>query len=175
MKKIVLCIFCACCLAVSISAQQITRFAVVRLPEIYTAFFRDSQAVREFEERSARVQSEIDRMTREIQELRSRRLDAVSQGDHETALRIESDIHRREEFRLEYHSVRTAELDSQRRGLMQSGSFLEQVHNEIRRVAEGEGYSMVFNLPDSRGILWHSPTVDITDMVIQNLLDSSRR
>ncbi|MCL2127870.1 MAG: hypothetical protein FWH38_06410, partial [Treponema sp.] len=65
----------------SLSAQQLTRFAVVDLPRVYTAFFRDSRAVREWEERSARVQSEIDRMTREIQELRSRQADLVLRGE----------------------------------------------------------------------------------------------
>ena len=175
MKKQILLLFFACCAAVSVTAQQLTRFAVVDLPKVYTAFFRDSRAVREFEERSARVQSEIDRMTREIQELRSRQADAVLQGDQTLSMRLESEIYRKSEFLREYYNLKTAELEDQRRRLAQSGAFLEQVYSEIRFIAESEGYSMVLNLKENTEILWYSPTVDITDRVIQNLLEKSSR
>ena len=175
MKKQILFIIFACCLAASVSTQQLTRFAVVDIPKVYTAFFRDSRAVRELEERSARVQAEIDMMTREIQELRSRHADMVLQGDQAQALRLEREITSKSEFLREYYNVKTAELEEQRKNLSQSSSFLEQVYGEIRFIAESEGYSMVLNMKENTGILWYSPTVDITDKVIQNLLNRSRR
>ena len=172
-KSVFLLVFAYCC-AVSISAQQLTRFAVVDLPKVYAAFFRESRAVREFEERSAGVQTEIDKMTREIQELRSKYADLVTQGEQSQALRMETEINRKSEFLREYYTVKTAELNDQRKRLSQSGSFLEQVYGEVRYIAESEGYSMVFNLTENAGILWHSPTVDITDKVVQNLLKTRR-
>jgi len=175
MKRAMLFALLACCLTVSVFAQQLTRFAVVDLPRVYSAFFRDSRAVREFEERSARVQTEIDRMTKEIQDLRSRHADLILAGEQEQAVRLESEIYRKSEFLREYYNLKTAELEDQRRRLSQSGSFLEQVYGEIRSIAESEGYSMVLNLKENTGILWYSPTVDITDKVIQNLLDRARR
>jgi outer membrane protein len=164
-----------CCCAGSVFAQQLTRFAVVDLPKVYSAFFRDSRAVREFEERSARVQTEIDRMTREIQELRSKHADLVLAGDQSQALRLENEINRKSDFLREYYTIKTAELEDQRKKLTQSGAFLEQVYGEIRFIAESEGYSMVLNLKENKDILWYSPTVDITDKLIQNLLEKSRR
>jgi len=175
MKKTVLLVIFACCLAAPLFAQQLTRFAVVDLPKVYSAFFRDSRAVREFEERSARVQTEIDRMTKEIQELRSKHADLVLSGEQSQALRMENDINRKSDFLREYYSIKTAELEDQRKKLSQSNSFLEQVYGEIRFIAESEGYSMVLNLKENKDILWYSPTVDITDKLIQNLLDKSRR
>jgi outer membrane protein len=173
-KKIFIVLFVCCC-TVSLSAQQLTRFAVVDLPKVYSAFFRESRAVREFEERSARVQTEIDRMTKEIQDLKSKQADAVLQGDQSQALRIENDIYRKSDFLREYYTTKTAELEHQRRQLSQSGTFLEQVYGEIRFIAESEGYSMVLNLRENTGILWYSPTVDITDKLIENLLNKARR
>ena len=160
---------------VSLSAQQLTRFAVVDLSRVYNAFFRESRAVREFEERSARVQADIDQRTREIQELRARHANAILNGDESEALRIESNINRRTEALRDYYTIRTADLEEQKRQLSQSGTFLDQVHDEIRFIAESEGYSMVINLRENNAILWHSPTVDITDRLIQNLLSNSRR
>jgi len=175
MKKFVLLVLFAGCFTASLFAQQLTRFAVVDLPKVYAAFFRDSRAVREFEERSARVQAEIDRMTKEIQDLKSKQADMVLKGDQTQALKLENESYRKSEFLKEYYTVKTAELEDQRRKLSQSGTFLEQVYGEIRSIAESEGYSMVLNLKESTGILWYSPTVDITDKLIQNLLEKSRR
>jgi outer membrane protein len=159
----------------ALEAQQLTRFAVVDLTKVYTSFFRDSRAVREFEERSARVQAEIDKMTAEIQTLKSSQLDAQAKGDEAQALRLENEIYRKSEYLKEYFQTKTAELNDQKNKLAQSGSFLTQVQNEIRYIAESEGYSMVLNLKENTGILWYSPTVDITDKVIQNLVAKAGR
>ena len=159
----------------ALEAQQITRFAVVDLPRVYMAFFRDSRAVRDFETRSARVQSEIDRMTTEIQNLRVNMVNAQAQGSEEQALRIEAEINRKSDFLREYHRTQTTALETQRSRLTQSGAFLDQVYDEIRFIAESEGFSMVLNLRENTGILWYSPTVDITDKLINNLTARANR
>jgi len=175
MKKALMVFIVCFCLGVAAQAQQITRFAVVDLPQVYMAFFRESRAVREFEERSARIQAEIDRMTTEIQGLRVNMVNAQAQGNQEQALRLEAEISRRSDFLREFHRTRTAELEAQRIRLTQEGSFLNQVYDEIRFIAESEGFSMVLNLNDNNGIVWFSPTVDITDRLIRNLLQNARR
>jgi outer membrane protein len=159
----------------SLEAQQLTRFAVVDLSRVYNSFFRDSRAVREWEERSDRVQSEIDRMTAEIQVLRGSHVTAQANGEDDRALRLENEIYRKTQFLQEYYQVKTTELNDQRTRLAQSGTFLDQVYSEIRSIAESEGYSMVLNLKENTGILWYSPTVDITDKLIQNLLTKAGR
>jgi outer membrane protein len=174
-KRSVIVIFLAAALGLSLEAQQLTRFAVVDLSRVYTSFFRDSRAVREFEERSARVQAEIDRMTAEIQSLRSSQLDAEARGDEARSLRLENQIYQKSEYLKEYYQTKTAELNDQKAKLSQSGTFLDQVYGEIRYIAESEGYSMVLNLKENTGILWYSPTVDITDKLIQNLLAKAGR
>ena len=156
-------------------SQQLTRFAVVDLPRVYTAFFQESRAVRQYEERVARVQADIDRMTREIQDLRSRYADAILRDDDSEAFRLEALIQRRSENLRDFHQIRMTELENERRRLMQSGSFLDQIYDEIRFIAEREGFMMVINLNNNDAILWHSRTIDITEMVIQNLLTGRRR
>jgi len=175
MKKLILLFSICFALLVNIEAQQLTRFAVVDLPKVYVAFFRESRAVRDFEERSARVQSEIDRMTNEIQNLRINLVNAQAQGNQDQVLRIEAEINRRSDFLKDYYRTQTAALETLKGRLTQSGAFLEQVYDEIRYIAESEGYSMVLNLKENTGILWYSPTVDITDKLIKNLQDKSGR
>jgi outer membrane protein len=175
MKKIILLSIVCFGLGLKAEAQMLTRFAVVDLPKVYMAFFRESRAVRDFEDRSARVQSEIDRMTADIQNLKIQQVNAQAQGNQEQALRLETEINRRSDFLKEYYKTKTAELETIKNRLSQSGAFLEQVYDEIRYIAESEGYSMVLNIKENTGILWYSPTVDITDKVIKNLMDKSGR
>jgi outer membrane protein len=174
-KRSLICFFLLTLGGLALEAQQLTRFAVVDLPKVYLAFFRDSRAVREWEERSARVQTEIDRMNGEIRDLRTNKTNAELRGDQDQVLRLENEIYRKSEFLQEYFTLKTAELEDQKKKLTQSGSFLEQVYDEIRFIAESEGYSMVLNLKENTGILWYSPTVDITDKLIQNLLTKAGR
>ncbi|MDR2740969.1 MAG: OmpH family outer membrane protein [Treponema sp.] len=161
-------------LGLFVEAQQLTRFAVVDLPKVYTSFFRDSRAVREWEERSARIQADVDRMKAEIQSLQSAQLDAAAGGDEARSLRLENEIYRKSEYLREYFRIKTAELNDQKNKLAQSGTFLDQIYNEIRFIAESEGYSMVLN-KENTGILWYSPTVDITEKLINNLLAKAGR
>jgi outer membrane protein len=114
-------------------------------------------------------------MTAEIQDLKSKQADAVLKEEQEQGVRLENEIYRKSEFLKEYYRLKTAELEDQKKKLTQSGSFREQVFDEIRYIAESEGYSMVLNLKDNNGILWFSPTVDITDKLIQNLQDKAKR
>jgi len=168
-KRIVLSLFLSAVVFTGAYSQQITRFALVDLPKVYTQFFKESTAVRQFEERSAKVQAEIDKLTKEIQDLRSKYVDAVQSNNDSEALRLENLIYRRSEFLKDYYQTKTAELDDQRSKLMQSGSFLEQVYDEIRYIAESEGYTVVLNMKNNPSIVWYSPSVDITEKLIKNL------
>ncbi|MCL2832853.1 MAG: OmpH family outer membrane protein [Treponema sp.] len=159
----------------SASGQQLTRFAVVDLPRVYVSFFRESRAVRDFEEQSAKVQSDIDKMTAEIQTLKNQQITADFQGDQTLSLQLDSEINRKTEYLKEYYKLKTQELETKKNNLASSNSFLEQVYDEIRFIAESEGYSMVLNLKENTGILWYSPTVDITDKLIQNLMAKNQR
>jgi len=174
-KKFTLLIVLSMAACSVLCAQQLTRFAVVDLTKVYTAFFKESRAVKDFEDRSQRVQNEIDRMTKEIQDLKSSQADAVVQGNQDQATKLDNDIYKKSEFLKEYYTLKTAELEDQKKKLAQSSTFMDQVYDEIRYIAESEGYSMVMSLKDNSSILWYSPSVDITDKLIQNLLDKAKR
>ncbi len=172
-KRIIIFLVLLICGFFSLGAQQITKFALVDLSRVYTSFFRDSRPVREFEARSARVQVEINKMNDEIVTLKSQLLDAQIQDDNARVLRLENDIFRKSEFLQQYYQTKTEELEMQKKTLLSSNDFLQQVYDEIRIIAESEGYSMVLSLKDNEEILWYSPTVDITETIIQNLVSKA--
>jgi outer membrane protein len=155
-------------------AQQLTRVGIVDLPRVYTTFFRDSRAVREFEERRTLFEREVTRMTTDIRNLQTRRADAIQRDDQAEVIRLDNEIHRRSENLRNFHQARTEQLETERRGLMQSGTFLNDVHAAIRFVAESEGYTLVLDSKATPGIIWNSMMIDITDNVIRRLQASSR-
>jgi outer membrane protein len=150
------------------AAQQLTRFAIVDLGVVYQSFFRESRAVREFEERSARVQLEVDRRTKDLEDLKARHAAAVLEDRSQDAIRLQNEYTAKSDALRDYYQAGKAQLEDQRAKLSQSNSFLEQVFTEIQFIAESEGYSMVLKKGND-AILWHSPTVDITQKVIASL------
>ena len=174
MKRRVL-LFTFCFLTGQLFGQQLTRIAVVDLPKVYQSFFRESQAVRRWEEQSAKVQADIDRMNKEILELRAKLEEAKNEEDGALVQRLEREIQQKTDALKEFYLNETAKLEDQRSKLSQSDAFLGEVYQELRLLAESEGYVMVINLKDNNSIVWHSQTIDITDKLIYNLSNKPRR
>lgn len=165
-----LCIVLLCVLPLTgIFAQQITKFAVVDTSRIYTTFYRDSRSVRDFDAKKAQYQGEIQRMTDEIKNLRQQKVDASSAGDQAKVNRLDADINTKTATLLDYSKAKNAELDSLKKKLTTDDQFYSTLYDEIKNVAESDGYSMVLSLQEGNSIIWYSPTVDITDKVIRNL------
>jgi outer membrane protein len=114
-------------------------------------------------------------MTNEINNLKLQMVNAQVQGNQQQALRLETEVNRRSDLLKDYYKVQTDELERIKSRLSQSGTFLEQVYDEIKFIAESEGYSMVLNYKENKDILWYSQTVDITDKIIKGLMDKSGR
>jgi outer membrane protein len=158
-------------------AQQMTRYAVVDLTKILESFYSDSKTLRDFEEKQRSVQAEIDKMSKEIKDLQQKKLESQQKGDDAKVVELDSLIQKKTEFVKDYYKVKNEELDSQRKKLFESSEFASEVYAEIRRVAEGEGYSMVIDwkrASELRFLIWYSTSIDITDKVIENLTAKKR-
>jgi outer membrane protein len=153
--------------AFTLSAQQITLFAVVDLEKIYAAFKTDTKAMRDFEDKSAKMQAEVDRRTAEIKDLMAQKAD-ISE-DSMKAERIEAEITKKAAALKSYYEVESKKLEDQRSRSSVTSDFAGKVLNEIRYIAESGGYSIVLNLKDNRSILWYAQAIDVTDKVILSL------
>jgi Outer membrane protein len=152
-----------------ICAQQITRFAVIDTSRIYSTFYRDTRSVRDYEAKKAQYQGEIQRMTDEIKNLRQQKVDADAAGDKTKVARLESDISGKTSALLDYSKAKNGELDSLKSKLITDDDFYSMLYDEIRKIAEADGYNMVLSLQEGNSIIWYSPTVDITDKVIRSM------
>ncbi len=157
-------------------AQQITRVAVIDMQKVYTTYYKDSQAVRSLEDEKLRVTEEIRRLNEEIKDLQRKRLELHSTADAATLKAFDDNLYRKAQFLSDYVKIKQAELDEKARALSKGDAFVQMLYRTVQTISEKEGYSLVIS---SRGaadvnspVIWFSPMIDISDMVIQNLLGS---
>ncbi|MBN2874765.1 MAG: OmpH family outer membrane protein [Spirochaetales bacterium] len=155
-------------------AQQITRVAVIDLQKVYTTYYKDSQAVRAFEEEKQAVNDEIKRLGEEIKELQKQRLDVLSAGDSQALKTFDEALYRKAQFLSDYVKIKQAELDAKADALSKGDAFVQMLYRTVQAISESEGFSLVItsrNADDvGSSVLWFSPMIDITDKVIQALL-----
>jgi outer membrane protein len=87
-------------------------------------------------------------------------------------LELDAAIQKKRDFIKDYYKVKTEELETQKNGLFESSEFASEVYGEIQKIAEADGYSMVMDWKRSmslRFLIWYSPSIDITDKVIESL------
>lgn len=150
-------------------AQQITRFGVVDTSRVYSAYFRNSAPVRNYESKKAEFQNEINKRTEEIQQLQQQKVDYQNAGNDSAALRVDADITKKTDYLTEYTNAKNVELESIKKSLQNSDAFYKKLYSTLEKIAESEGYSMILSLQQANAILWYSPSVDITDKVITEL------
>ena len=167
--KIRYCFFLILCTAFPLCAQQLTTVGIVDVNKVSTAFFRDSQAVRELEDLTNRLQREIDGITAEINQLKDRKLQAENAGDQSRALKLDEEIYNKTNYLKDFFRVRNAQLQERRNRLSESSTFLAQLQQAISFVAEDQGYNVILKSSDPN-LLWWSRQVDITDLIIARLL-----
>lgn len=149
--------------------QHITNFGVVDTTKVYEQFFRNSSAVKAYEEKRAAFQEEISRRADEIRSLQTKLQEAQDLGMDAEVKSYQDSIRIKSSSLKTYTQQKNTELNNIKNNLSNNNEFYKNLNRTIKKVAENEGLSMVINLQQSNSILWYSPAVDITDKVIESL------
>lgn len=168
LKKIVVFSFCII-LSGAAFAQQITKFGVVDTAKVYNAYFRNSAPVRNYEKKRSEFQTEINKLTEDLQKLQSKKVELEKAGNDAQAQKIQAEITKKVDFLTEYTNAKNVELDSMQKSLQNSDAFYQKLYSTLAKIAEGGGYSMILSLQQENAILWYSSSVDITEQVISEL------
>ncbi len=168
-KKNILIILFFAVLLLGLSAEQITKFAVIDTSRIFDTFRRDSKAARDYQEKVSRYKMQADELVKELKELQQKKVNAIARGEDDLAKEYAAKVKDKTAFILEFKKACNDELKSLRKDLMNDDEFYQMLYAAIEKIAEREGYSMVMVRQEISGIIWYSPTVDITEKVIQEL------
>lgn len=150
-------------------SQQITKFAVVDTSKVYTAFYKNSEQIRNYETKKAEFQAEITAQTDALRKLKNQKLTYDKQGNSTESLKVQQEITKKTEYLTEYTNAKNLELEQMLTELQRSDDFYKKLYKTLGKVAESGGYSMILSLQESNSILWYSPSVDVTEDVIKEL------
>jgi outer membrane protein len=176
MKRFIILILLLGGLFTILGAQQsITRFAVVDINKVTAAFADQFASAQSFNEKSAKVQAEIERRNKELQELNAKLAEAQESGKEDQIKSLETQIKNKTQAVQNYIQTSFADLEKERARLVNNDAFLTRLNSVLRAVAESEGYSMILSKQDGSGILWYSPSVDITNRVIERIKSGNTR
>lgn len=168
-KGLVFCLFALALTGTKVFAQQITKFAVVDTDRIYQSYYKNSTALKNYENKKNEFQKEIDKRTEELQQLQQTKLTYEKAGDSEMSKSIQSEISTKTQSLTDYINAKNIELDKLKNNLKKNDAFYQKLYASIAKIAEKDGYSMVLSLQDTASILWYSNSVDITNDVIREL------
>ena len=170
MKKLFFVISLILLVSCSIFAQQdMTKVGVIDTSRVYQTYFRDSAGIRNYETKRTEFQAEVDKRTAELKQLQQKKVEYEKAGNSTAALKLEAEITSKTDFLTEYTRVKQVELESLKSKLANSDSFYDTLYSVIETIAESEGLSLILSLQQANAILWYSPSVDITDKVIDKL------
>lgn len=153
-------------------SEQLSQIAVIDLSKIVSNYFKESQAWRELEEMTEEYEAEKEAILEEIEQLEARKIEAQNEGDDAEALEIDDEIFNKKEYLQEYSRIKYNQIQKKRNSLIESPTFLSEILNVIKYVAENEGYAVVMRSRDP-DLMWWSSEVDITNLVLQRLREIS--
>jgi Skp family chaperone for outer membrane proteins len=153
------------------SEQDIQKIGLVDSSRIISTYFQDSKAMRELKELKDTIVAVSNEIKEEIFELKRQKVDAERRSDREEVLRLETIISEKERFLKEYIQVKNKEY-KRRQSLALEDSFLLEVTEAIEYIAISEGYSVILEKQNPI-FLYYSIDVDITDKVLEYLLEQS--
>ena len=152
-----------------LSAQaSITRFAVVDMNRILAIYTDRMPEFRAFAEKREKFQAEVEMQTNELQELQAKLAEAQENGNKSQINNLEKQVQAKTQALQTYVTKNMAELEKEREQLLKNQALMNQINGIIRAVAESEGVSMVL-AKDNPGVIWYSPSVDITNKVIERI------
>jgi len=158
-----------------LSADQITRVGILDIDKVYAVYFRESRAVKEFQQKRVEVLRDINRIDEEVLDLENRKLEAEGRGDASEAIRLDNEIFKKRQYRDDFRRIKMDQLRRMSEKLYQSDEFLDELLQAIQFVAESEGFSLVLNAggQSSQMFLFFTKEIDITEKVIQELMRRS--
>ncbi|MEW5814517.1 MAG: OmpH family outer membrane protein [Spirochaetota bacterium] len=172
MKKIIFNVLILLFAATFVDAEQLTKIGIIDLSSIVSNYFKESRAWRELEEMQKSYEAEKARIQDEIEQLQSRKMEALNQGDNATVLKLDNEIFNKKDYLKEYTNIKYTQLVKKRENLLESSTLLSEILKEIQYIAESEGYSAVFRSKDP-DLIWWSPNIDITNKVLDRLKDKA--
>jgi outer membrane protein len=159
----------------ALTAEQLTKIAVVDIVKIYKAFFKESKAIRDLENFKKEYEKELDKIDNQLLELEKEIIETKKQGNSSDVIKLEEQQQKLKSYRNEYYRVKYKEYVKRFEAIKKSQSqdlWLELI-GIIEYIALRESYSVVLRVDDPY-VVFYTKDVDITEEVVQEI-DARKR
>lgn len=167
MKKLIICAICAIFGLTSASAQK---FALVDMEYIFKNIPAYERANEQLNQVSKKWQAEVDALTTEAQTLyKNYQNELVFLSAEQKKQREEAILAKEKEasdLKKKYFSPE-GELYKKRESLI--GPIQDEIYTAVKGVAEQRGYALILDRASDNGIVFASPTADISNEVLAKL------
>jgi outer membrane protein len=164
------------CLAFSASpvfSEEITTVGVVDVNKIYNDFYFESEEVRELQDMKEEFEDELLDIKQQIEQLRERRKNAADRGNNDLVLQLDEEIVTKENYFNDVKRIRQKQLEQKQSSFLNS-EFYIQLNEALTIVGERKGFTAVFR-KRAEGLMWYHPSIDITELVLEELRRISSR
>lgn len=169
-KTVIVLLLIALFMAMPVFSQAaLTKFGVIDTSRVYNAYFRNSTGARNYEQKKADFQAEVDKMTEELKTLQNQKLEFEANGDEESAASVEATITTKTATLTQYTKTKNLELENLKSNLESSDEFYQNLYKVVEKIAESNGLSLILSLQQANAVIWYSESVDITQEVIDSL------
>jgi outer membrane protein len=169
MKKLILALAVAAVFAAPAIAQtqQVTKIGICDFMRVLTTAYKDTKAVRDYDQARNDYNKEIATITKSIIDLQNQKLDADKAGNKQQSVDLDGKISQQQKYLTDYRTVRGTVLQQQGAMLL-NGPVVKEIVDVLTRVSEQGGFALVLRSDGTygQGILYNVPEVDITDDVI---------
>lgn len=156
--------------ALSLFSNELTKVGVVDINKVYTRWIKESADARKFDEYKQSIQTEISKRKIEIDQIDRELIQARDDDNAELVAELESELQIKKINLQEYTRYKNSELNARIASDATKADFSSKLQNAIDEVGKLKGYSVIFQANDP-DMIWYHPDVDITDLVIQNLME----
>lgn len=150
--------------------NDLTKVGIVDVNEIYTRFIKDSADARKFDEYKSSIEDEISERKIEIDNIDKDLIDARDNDDEDLIAELESDLQIAKINLQDYVKFKNRELSAKIASDATKENFSTQMYDAVQEVALENGYSVILQ-KDNANMLWHATDVDITELVIQKIMN----
>ena len=151
-------------------AEQLTTVAVFDMDQVLLSFYSDSDILRDYRRAEEQYRADLLLAENDLRDLQARRATAVNRNDSRLASRLREDITAQQEYVLAL-GERWYQTEDELLAELQDDQFFETVYQAAGYIAEENGYTLIMDVSRTgMGIFWYSPSIDVTDDIIQQLL-----
>mgnify|MGYP003337393190 CR=1 FL=1 len=148
--------------------QQIPKIGIINYSKLIQKVMPDQEIIQEVKAIKKAMADETASVEGEIANLEITKAEKLLEEKRRDVKKIDEQIESLRYYLKQFLDDKNRELDEKKAFMPDVTQSIENVLTEIQKVAESEGYSIIFDAND-KNIIWWNQSVDITDLVMKKL------